>query len=206
MTNDEQFKLTTSSSDLFGKEDSDFLEALRHIRTPPPSDNQVLNLNASTHEVAFKTENAPPSLVLRKDSNIKEQASSDLFGTDDPEYLELLANIPEPFDVVHAQPQVTTEEAATIPTQNNIISQLKRPHSPDHELEFSDQNDIYGPSRFHGWGEYMNRKRAKLNIQNNEMLQNGEQKSTIFKGLALHVCLFVFLKLALFPMSVTNLG
>ncbi|GJJ11932.1 hypothetical protein Clacol_006170 [Clathrus columnatus] len=182
MANHEHLHLTTSSSDLFGKEDSDFLEALRHVRTPPDSQN------TPTHQ-ATKHENVSPSTTPRKEKeSITAQSSfSYLIGPDDPEYLESLIkmSLPEPSsDTTHP---VRLETATAVPTQSNSISKRKRPQSPEHDIGL-DNDDIYGPSRFHGWGEYMSRKRAKLSIQNNEILENNEEiKSNLFKGLALHV-------------------
>ncbi|KAF7794734.1 hypothetical protein EIP86_005872 [Pleurotus ostreatoroseus] len=48
----------------------------------------------------------------------------------------------------------------------------------------------YGASRFGEFGEYMSRKRAKLQIQNTEMDEDGEeivQKSRIFQGLEIYI-------------------
>ena len=53
------------------------------------------------------------------------------------------------------------------------------------------ENDTYGASRFGGFGEYMSRKRAKLQIQNAELEQPSATgdgaKSQIFKGIAIYV-------------------
>lgn len=48
---------------------------------------------------------------------------------------------------------------------------------------------IYGASRFGHFGEYMRRKRAKLQIQNASMdtEASGEGKSSIFKGISVYV-------------------
>ena len=63
-------------------------------------------------------------------------------------------------------------------------------------------SDTYGASRFGGFGEYMRRKRAKLQIQNAEIGDisgAGTSKSKLFNGLSIHVghpfvSLFDFLK------------
>jgi DNA repair protein REV1 len=53
--------------------------------------------------------------------------------------------------------------------------------------------DTYGASRFGGFGDYMRRKRAKLQIQNAQMSENnndnasGEIESRIFQGIAIYV-------------------
>ncbi|KAF8126581.1 hypothetical protein EV363DRAFT_1525686 [Boletus edulis] len=48
---------------------------------------------------------------------------------------------------------------------------------------------VYGASRFGHFGEYMRRKRAKLQIQNASMDTegSGEEKSNIFKGISIYV-------------------
>jgi DNA repair protein REV1 len=48
----------------------------------------------------------------------------------------------------------------------------------------NDPKDIYGPSSFGDYGEYMSRKRAKLQIQNAEMT---DVRSDIFKGVEIYV-------------------
>jgi DNA repair protein REV1 len=51
-------------------------------------------------------------------------------------------------------------------------------------------SDTYGASRFGGFGEYMRRKRAKLQIQNVEIGDTPDadtSKSTLFNGLSIHV-------------------
>jgi DNA repair protein REV1 len=48
--------------------------------------------------------------------------------------------------------------------------------------------DIYGASRFGGYGEYMRRKRAKLQIQNTALRDSNESSdSGIFRGLSIYV-------------------
>ena len=47
-----------------------------------------------------------------------------------------------------------------------------------------DKNDVYGASSFGGYGQYMARKRAKLQIQNADMV---ELKSKIFEGIEIYV-------------------
>jgi hypothetical protein len=56
-----------------------------------------------------------------------------------------------------------------------------------------DDGTIYGASRFGNFGEYMRRKRAKLQIQNASMdtEASGEGKSNIFKGISVYVRLCI---------------
>ncbi|KAF9234509.1 hypothetical protein BU15DRAFT_89977 [Melanogaster broomeanus] len=58
--------------------------------------------------------------------------------------------------------------------------------APQNALEHNDE--IYGASRFGDFGEYMRRKRAKLQIQNADLeTDSNEEKSNIFKGLSVYV-------------------
>lgn len=56
---------------------------------------------------------------------------------------------------------------------------------------------VYGASRFGHFGEYMQRKRAKLQIQNAGMVDTSEAseegKSGIFKGISVYVRLHILL-------------
>jgi hypothetical protein len=63
-------------------------------------------------------------------------------------------------------------------------------HSPDRGTSSYLDSDTYGASRFGGFGDYMRRKRAKLQIQNAEM--GGAptaiaSTSKLFSGLSIHV-------------------
>jgi len=97
--------------------------------------------------------------------------SSDLFGPDDPEFLEALRNAVLPGDQITAPP----------PDTESLRLSRKRPHDESDEQQVGktshgtlthglgdteDDPEIYGASRFGHFGEYMHRKRAKLQIQN----------------------------------------
>jgi DNA repair protein REV1 len=67
---------------------------------------------------------------------------------------------------------------------HHVIPLEERP-----DLSDEDQ-DIYGAASFGEFGEYMRRKRAKLQIQNSHLAEAGDkssEKSEIFKGLAIYV-------------------
>ncbi|KAF8638896.1 hypothetical protein AX17_001947 [Amanita inopinata Kibby_2008] len=60
--------------------------------------------------------------------------------------------------------------------------------SPRFLGEEEDDEHIYGASHFGAFGEYMQRKRAKLQIQNAALAQsNAVENSGIFKGLSIHI-------------------
>jgi DNA repair protein REV1 len=94
--------------------------------------------------------------------------SSDLYDSD-PAFLQALEEleIPEEVDAGPSRP-------ATV----------KRAHSPDNEQEYMNSN-AYGASTFGGFGQYMARKRAKLQVQNSTL--NESDASNIFRGLAIYV-------------------
>lgn len=80
--------------------------------------------------------------------------------------------------------------AAELPGDIPIPRPLKRTHSEDGEVLYTDNKEIYGAASFGGFGEYMSRKRAKLQIQNTELVdadENPGQTSQIFKGLSIYV-------------------
>jgi DNA repair protein REV1 len=135
------------------------------------------------------------------------RGSSDLFEPDDPEFLQTLLHMKLPGDVLTPPPRsvvpstkeaAESEEVIDIPEARNA---RKRPRSPspsnhdptntqeiEHELSGED-SDTYGAAHFGGFGEYMRRKRAKLQIQNTQIAQadSTTSSSAIFRGLAIYV-------------------
>ncbi|CDO71905.1 hypothetical protein BN946_scf184940.g52 [Trametes cinnabarina] len=141
--------------------------------------------------------------------------SSDYFD-DDPEFLRAITEIPLPAPVFEddlqpppltQRPRVDVQEPATL-TQRH----LKRSRSLDNfdvdegaqyhgvltsvdakgdgESETYLDSHTYGASRFGEFGEYMARKRAKLQLQNAEMGVDGDEsaaESKIFRGLQIYV-------------------
>jgi hypothetical protein len=106
-----------------------------------------------------------------------DSASSDLFDSD-PAFLQALEELDIPY------------EDNIGPSTNR--STLKRAHSPDNETDYM-KMDVYGASSFGGFGEYMSRKRAKLQVQNAALDKQDDQPFNgpkIFQGLAFYVCTF----------------
>jgi DNA repair protein REV1 len=139
------------------------------------------------------------------------QSSTDYFQDDDSQFLEALAQAVLPGDV--ALPAQDDEEVVEDSDEEELPHPpLAQPRSPpilkrtwsDLQREEQEQEesadstdrvaqedaDIYGPARFGGFGQYMDRKRAKLQIQN-AAIQSQESDagvgSQIFKGLAIYV-------------------
>ena len=135
--------------------------------------------------------------------------STDYFD-DDPEFLKAISEIPLPGDGVPAEQH---PKSHVVPPPSTLPS-LKRARSPDDGfVEGSDDGaryhaglnavdtrnedgesyldgHTYGASRFGEFGEYMARKRAKLQVQNAEIDEDedkGTPKSKLFSGLQIYV-------------------
>lgn len=112
--------------------------------------------------------------------------------------------------VANQQPQ---NDLIKRPTPSNILGKRSRSSSPElqyiHDLS-ADQAmsqtpsgllgsrnkdskeqpfDVYGPSKFGGFGEYMVRKRAKLQNQNTAIHEGDTSKPALFKGVQVYVSL-----------------
>lgn len=131
--------------------------------------------------------------------------SSDYFEPEDPEFIDALqatvlpGDIPDPQLVPPAQEQAESEWAQFAVGHDQPF--LKRSHSTMAEEDSDDMipvtdedltNDTYGASRFGEFGDYMRRKRAKLQIQNDQISGSNkddacEIRSRIFQGLAIYV-------------------
>jgi DNA repair protein REV1 len=142
-----------------------------------------------------------------------QSASSDYFEPEDPEFIDALQASVLPGDIPESQlvvPPPAQEQAESEWAQVVLAGQpsLKRSHSTMAEEDSDDMvsensdvpvndedptDDTYGASRFGEFGNYMRRKRAKLQIQNDQMLgsskddASGEIRSRIFQGIAIYV-------------------
>ncbi|KAG2047727.1 DNA repair protein [Suillus hirtellus] len=114
--------------------------------------------------------------------------SSDLFGPDDPEFLEALRNAVLPGDQITA-PSADTESLSRKRHRDEIDEQQVETTSHGtltHRLrDTEDDPEIYGASRFGHFGEYMHRKRAKLQIQNADIGVGTTTK--MFSGLSIYI-------------------
>ncbi|KAG1725858.1 hypothetical protein EDB19DRAFT_1897724 [Suillus lakei] len=118
--------------------------------------------------------------------------SSDLFGPDDPEFLEALRNAVLPGDQITAPPPNTESPNRKRPRDESEEQQIETTvHGTlTHGLgDSEDDPEIYGASRFGHFGEYMHRKRAKLQIQNAALdaSQDVGTTSKIFSGLSIYI-------------------
>src|ERR1700692_2227792 len=105
-------------------------------------------------------------------------ASSDYFEPEDPDFNEALQTAVLPGDApdfqpepeVHADPtwgQPTLKRSHSMVEESNVSSSGHYiiPSEEKHDVSDEDQ-ETYGASSFGGYGQYMRRKRAKLQIQN----------------------------------------
>lgn len=98
------------------------------------------------------------------------------------------------FEEVHGSEEVeysiTQALIATNPRKRLHTLQDETPPETNTEKNSRSSNDTYAASGFGELGDYMRRKRAKLQIQNaqiNNSLGDGAKTTSIFKGLAIHV-------------------
>ncbi|KAG6819804.1 hypothetical protein H0H93_008499 [Arthromyces matolae] len=121
--------------------------------------------------------------------------SSDYFEEDDPAFLEALATTTLPGDVyMEYEPRDEDNSSQELEPPPASQPSLKRSRLEVYEeraklgrSETAGGEDIYGQSHFGDYGEYMHRKRAKLQIQNAEIEKETSGGNNIFKGLAIYI-------------------
>lgn len=121
---------------------------------------------------------------------LSQTNSSDYYDDDDPLFLDALADavLPgdQPLEGDNEPGDALSEEELEPPPAAQPCLKRKRSPTPEPEDEPTVEDDIYGPASFGGFGEYMHRKRAKLQIQNDHIAKEGE-RSQIFKDLSIYV-------------------
>ncbi|EIW85594.1 DNA repair protein [Coniophora puteana RWD-64-598 SS2] len=128
-------------------------------------------------------------------------SSSALYDPDDPEFLEILQSAVLSGDDI---PQTTAgndgKGSDGVSKKSNPAEPVKtrgkkreREEGDTHAggrdvITFDDGTEVYGEAHFGNFGEYMRRKRAKLQIQNAQMIGKKDGvKSGIFTGIAIYV-------------------
>lgn len=147
----------------------------------------------------MRSQQARPN--VRADTTPFMSSDHDLWGSDDPEYIDALLNVSlsqsqaasqhikrkrsptqDGCDIADSNPDVTP---SLIPNRNTTYAD-----SSNHKSE----KYIYGAAKFAGFGEYMFRKRAKLQIQNQQLTEGetaADKPRGIFHGVAIYVCAFI---------------
>ena len=132
--------------------------------------------------------------------------SSDYYEPEDPEFIRALQGAVLPGDVIINADEGTTLAPITLVAGTEPRATLKRSRSSSEEIDKSisntsfhqapagNEDDTYGRSHFGAGGEYMWRKRAKLQIQNRAQLdgEDDSEKSRIFEGVSIYVCILAF--------------
>ncbi|KAL1718502.1 hypothetical protein EV715DRAFT_201040 [Schizophyllum commune] len=107
--------------------------------------------------------------------------SSDYF-EDDSVFLEALRTAVLPGDPGYEAPKAPS---GAPPATANPLKRPRTDSEPeDSQVVTNDDDDTYAPSKFDGFGDYMRRKRAKLQIQNAEF---DSEAPKIFKDLAIYI-------------------
>jgi len=131
--------------------------------------------------------------------------SSDYFEPEDPAFNEVLQNTVLPGDVEDVSQldaALNLEEYVdpirtqhTLKRSHSMVEDLHETPGSHHVISLEERQDLsdeetYGASTFGGFGQYMRRKRAKLQIQNAQMDgtdDKSSEKSRIFQGIAIYV-------------------
>ncbi|KII95562.1 hypothetical protein PLICRDRAFT_34459, partial [Plicaturopsis crispa FD-325 SS-3] len=125
--------------------------------------------------------------------------SSDYFGSDDPGFIEALQTAVLPGDIqLEETRQTVTQESSQQRNGDHEGGSKKRARWNDEDdeprpgslasatnshgnLQDAD-SDVYGASRFGDMGQYMRRKRAKLQIQNTQWDSDGSAGVLLVHG------------------------
>ncbi len=161
------------SSDYFSKDDPSFLQALEEAVLPGDVEQKPSNSGGSGSDDNFE---APP---LSQPCLKRRYLPS----SDDEQGARHQDSGDEPFE-----PPPLTQPCLKRKYDDDSLSDNDEEGGPStstkrHRTEQGD-DAIYGPAHFGDFGEYMQRKRSKLQIQNSEFESNGRG---IFKGLAIYV-------------------
>lgn len=192
---------SSNSSALFGSDDTSFLEALGVAVLPGDvAQNEGSRRSSSSPSPILESSSLEPPPCAQPTSNVRPRIGSD----DEP---ELLTTRSQPRAGSHPQHPtfVISDDDETCLQLNSpplaqsryrkrarSVSSIDEPvHSPTNSpTGISSLNlvsDTYGASRFGEFGEYMRRKRAKLQIQNVEIGDTQRGGSQLFKGLSIHI-------------------
>jgi hypothetical protein len=207
---------STNSSALFGSDDTSFFEALAGAVLPgdlipqasnaeeteknpsaaSPIPNEASSNSLEPPSCAQPAWNVHPSVrsgdELERDtrsvnssSNAQLLSNHSHLGQDGQLSLRQLESL------TPAQSRYK-KRAYSVSSEDEHPEQAHYPvHSPDGGTSSYLDSNTYGASRFGGFGEYMRRKRAKLQIQNAEMGSSTPMVTTstskLFSGLSIHV-------------------
>lgn len=115
-----------------------------------------------------------------------QEHSSDWFSSDPAVYVQALDEFEQSLAQQNCQQQAREEQVITIQEAQPLPTVHKRSHG-EITGEYLDSG-TYGAATFGGFGEYMTRKRAKLQVQNQTFTsESGLETPSIFQGIAIYV-------------------
>ncbi|KAG9010517.1 deoxycytidyl transferase [Tulasnella sp. JGI-2019a] len=161
----------SSDADLWGsQEDSEFLDALANSSLPVPPESVITAAEAGTDN---------PGVHLKRKRTPSSPSLPPVISTSDAYDIDL--------DNAHLPMEDDDEDPDVNPA---LFTRQRRP-TPERP-NAQNESYVYGAANFGGFGEYMFRKRAKLQFQNQDLSNEGESKGagrnrTIFKGVAIYV-------------------
>jgi DNA repair protein REV1 len=183
---------STGSSALFGSDDTSFLEALVGAVLPGDLIPEASNAEETTQKplatlcsgIRSGDELEHDTRSVNSSSNAQFLSEHSHLGQDDQLSLPQLES-PTPA-------QSRYKKRAYSVSSDEHPEQAHSPvHAPDRGTSSYLDSDTYGASRFGDFGEYMRRKRAKLQVQNAEMGSSTPMviapTSKLFGGLSIHV-------------------
>jgi len=124
---------------------------------------------------------------------LSQTNSSDYYEEDDSAFLDALgtALLPgdnPPEDAADGSSQESSQPEPPPPSQPSLKRRRLEAFEARGKLSpVEEHEDTYGASNFGGWGQYMRRKRAKLQIQNQDLEERGTNDVKIFRGLSIYV-------------------
>lgn len=207
---------STNSSALFGSDDSSFLEALVGAVLPGDLIPQASNAEEAAQDTsatsppqnkASRSSREPPPCAQPawsahssiRSSDEREHDTRSVNSLSNAQFLSKHSHLGQDDELSLPQLESPTpaqsrykKRAYSVSSDSERSEQAHSPvHSPDRGNSSYLDSDTYGASRFGGFGEYMRRKRAKLQVQNAEM---GGSTSVViaptnqlFSGLSIHV-------------------
>lgn len=116
-----------------------------------------------------------------------QEQSSDWFSSDPAVYVQALDDFEQSLARQDRQQQTDKEQGVTTQEAQPPLTVHKRTHG-EVTGDYLDSH-TYGAATFGGFGEYMARKRAKLQVQNQALTSEPELEtiSKIFQGIGIYV-------------------
>ena len=201
---------STNSSALFGSDDTSFLEALVGAVLPgdliPQANNaeeaaQIPSATSSSPNEASGSSLEPPPCAqpawnVHSSIRSRDELEHDVNSSSNVQFLSNLVQDDQLYLPQLESPTPTLsrykKRAYSVSSDDEHPEQTHPPvQSPGRGTSSHLDSDTYEASRFGGFGEYMRRKRAKLQIQNTEMGSSTPMviapTSKLFNGLSIHV-------------------